>query len=419
MTAPSSITRIVAIGDPGATQQQVVSALSNQNEFDLVDLLVSPDRLVRDIRATEPDILLVDHMLDGQPTIDILDDLAMQFPTIAIIAILPSEDPVKAQQVMLAGARGFIVQPFTQINLISTIRRMRDLEARRGGPSITSSTGTQESGQPVRSLAVFSPRGGSGCSTIASNLAVSIHEETGQRVLLFEGKLAFGHLAVMMNIRSQNTLADLIPYANSLDESLIKDVIVEHATGVHVLLAPDNFQVAQGIRPDDLYSLILGIQRFFDYIVIDCGNSLSENTVTLLDAVDRILLVANPDLASLHDISRFYQISRSLSYPQDKLMVVLNRSNIIGGVRPNDIEVALHQQIYAQIPDDEAQALRSLNRGIPMIFKYPKSPASKGILKLAKTLVNLLPSEGISIPEKPSASERARRDALLASSHLG
>ena len=68
-------------------------------------------------------------MLGGQSTLDIIDDLALQFPKISIVAVLPGEDPLRAQQVMLAGARAFLVQPFTQLNLLSTLRRVRDLDS--------------------------------------------------------------------------------------------------------------------------------------------------------------------------------------------------------------------------------------------------------------------------------------------------
>ena len=104
-----------------------------------------------------------------------------------------------AQQTTLAGARAFIVQPFTQVNLLSTLRRVRDLEARRSKLLSPPAASSAEKAQPVRTLAVFSPRGGVGCSTVAVNLAVALHEETGARVLLLEGKLFFGHLDVLLN----------------------------------------------------------------------------------------------------------------------------------------------------------------------------------------------------------------------------
>ncbi len=416
MPNPSKQTRVLAVIDPGLTQQQITAALGAQPEFELVDVISSPEKLAREIRAAEPEIVLIDYTLAGSPTLDLIDDLALQFPDLAIIAILPDEDPQKAQQAMLAGARAFLIHPFTQINLLSTLRRVRDLESRRIQTQAVKQAATSETQHPVRTLAVFSPRGGAGCSTIAINLALALQEETGQRILLMEGKLFFGHLAVMLNLRAQNSVADLVPHASHLDEGLVHDVVTEHVSGIDVLLAPNDFQVAQGIRSDDLYNIFSVLPRIYDFVVVDAGSSLTENTVTLMDACDKIVLVTNPDLASLHDVSRFFVISQSLAYPSEKMLIVLNRAGMPGGIKNRDIENNLHYPLFAQIPQDDANATRSLNRGVPLLFKYPRSPASRAMKQLAKAITALQPVESTlhsTIPEKH------QREALLASSRLG
>jgi pilus assembly protein CpaE len=417
MTPTKTPSRVVAIGDPNPTQQQITTALNSQEEFQLVDILSSSERLAREIGAAKAELILIDHQLGGQPTLDIIDDIALEFPEAAIIAILPENDSVLIHKVMLAGARAFLVQPFTQINLLSTLRRVRELEGRRriqpslrsAGPEITRS---------LKTVTVFSPRGGVGSSMVAVNLAVALQEETNLRVLLFDGKLFFGHLAVLLNIRAQNTIADLIPHASSMDEALIHEVVVEHGTGVHVLLSPANVQTAQGIRPDDVYTVLMGLHHYFDLIVIDAGSTLNENSVTMMDAADRILLVTSPDLASLHDISRFIQMSQSLSYTPEKMLVVLNREGIQGGVSTKDIESALHSKVFAKIPEDSPNALRSLNRGLPLLVRYPRSPASRAIRQLAKVLTEVKIAEQSKVAIGQAAN-KAQRDALLVSSQFG
>ena len=168
-------------------------ALRNQPEFTLVDILDTVDNIVREVNRLSPNIILLDSVLSGQPTLDIMDELAAQFPEAAIIAILTSADPAEAQQVMLAGARAFIIQPFTQINLLSTLRRVHNLETRRAQVRTAVASRPAESTHPVRVITVFSPRGGSGTSTVAANLAIAIQNETGMRTLLLEGKLFFGY----------------------------------------------------------------------------------------------------------------------------------------------------------------------------------------------------------------------------------
>ncbi len=410
--------RVVALCDPGATQVQITEALNAQNEFILVDVLASKEMLARQIRAAEPDILLVDSQLENESTMDIIDDLAIQFPTASVVAILPTNDPLTAQQVMLAGARAFLITPFSQINLISTLRRVTELEGRRQQTQTYMPSQLSEATRPLRSVTFFSPRGGSGVSSLAVNTAVALAEETGKKVLLFEGKVFFGHLEVMLNLKVQNALSDLIPHASNLDEGLIRDVIAPHPSGIHVLLAPSNAQVAQGIRAEDIYNIFIGVSRYYDYVVVDGGGPLNEISVTLMDATDRILLVTTPDLAALHDTSRFLQLSRSLGYPSEKILMVLNKAGVEGGVKLKDIEAVLHNQVYHQVANDPANVLRSINRGIPFLVYYPRSSASKSVQQLAQSLAAINIRE-LGHEPIPASAEKAGRDLLLASSKLG
>jgi pilus assembly protein CpaE len=137
-----------------------------------------------------------------------------------------------------------------------------------------------------------------------------------------------------------------------------------------------------------------------------------------MDAADRILLVTTPDLASLHDTSRFLQLSRSLAYPADKILMVLNKAGVDGGVKLHDIESVLHNQVYHQIANDPANILRSINRGIPYLVQYPRSKASKSIQQLARNLININLRE-MGHEAIPMQGEKAGREILLASSRLG
>jgi pilus assembly protein CpaE len=410
--------RVIALCDPGSTQQQITEALKSQNEFALVDVLSSKEMLARQIRSAEPDILLVDSQLEGESTTDIIDDLALQFPNSAVVAILPSNDPLVAQQVMLAGARAFLITPFSQINLVSTLRRVTELEGRRQVTQTYTPSLVPEATRPLRTITFYSPRGGTGVTSIAVNTAIALAEETGKKVLLFEGKVFFGHVEVMLNLKLQNALSDLIPHANALDENLIRDVVAIHPSGINVLLAPSNVQIAQGIRAEDIYNIFIGVSRYYDYVVVDAGGPLSDISVTLMDATDRIGLVSTPDLASLHDTSRFLQLSRSLGYSMEKILMILNKSGIEGGVKLKDIETVLHNQVYHQVSYDPASALRSINRGIPFLVYYPRSSVSKSIQQLARNLA-MIKIKDLGHETVPAQADKASRDLLLASSHLG
>jgi pilus assembly protein CpaE len=147
-------------------------------------------------------------------------------------------------------------------------------------------------------------------------------------------------------------------------------------------LDPFDLQVAQGIRPQELYNVLQGLQRMFDVLVVDVGSPLTENTVTLMDMADRILVVTTPDLASIQDTTRYIQVTRSLTYPNDKLYHVLNRVDMEGGIKTKDISPVLNQD-YFPIPDGGPNVLRCLNRGVPLVIKYPRNQASRAVKEMA------------------------------------
>lgn len=381
--------RVLFIGGTGPTQEQIAAALSTNPEFQLAEVLTRLERISIEVNAIEPDIIIIDHEITEGTLLDVVDDLSLRFPTTSTIVILPDDNPVAAQQVMLAGARAFIIKPFTQINLINTLRRVRTLDDARKRTLPKAGPTVEKIDRPIHAVTVFSPKGGAGVSTVATNLAIAHYQEYGGRVLLMEGKMFFGHLDVSLNILTGNTVADLVPHANNMDEGLVDDVVFKHASGIYVLLGPRNVQVAQGIRADNLFSVFMALQRQFDFIVIDGGNSLNENSVTFMDAADRILLLTTPDLPTLHDTSQFIQFSPTLAIPVEKILIVVNREGMIGGIRMRDIETSLHQDIFGSIADDPANTIRSINRGVPLLTRYPRSPASKGIKALVKKLARL------------------------------
>lgn len=411
--------RILALISGDKVIDQLAKGFEDQEDFSS-EILITTDGvdLPSLISTHTPHLVLVEHLPNDERGLDLIDELSIQYPEIPVLAILSDEDPSDAQRVLLAGARAFILTPFTKINLLTMLRRVLELQTRNVEAQSAKASPSIVSTQTLGTFSVFSPRGGAGCSSIAVNLAIALLETSGKDVLLVDGKQYFGHTDVLLNLRSKNSIVDLIPHANNLDEGLIRDVVIKHASGLNVLLAPPSIQVAQGIRPEDIYNIIVAMQAVYDYVIVDTGNSLSENAVTLLDSAFRILLVLTPDLASLRDARQFLDISHSLGYPNEKIALVMNQDGIKGGVKPSDIESALQRKLFAAIPEDAANARRSLNRGVPLQIQNPKNPISQEMKKMAESLIELVEKEMAS-PHLGISVDAAKQEALKKSSLFG
>ena len=286
------------------------STLSKVESLNLILKEVTPENLLPVIAETQPDIVLLDFEFQRQP-FELMDKIASEYPGCAVIAILPESEMVNSDRVVLSGARAFILYPYRSDNLVTTIKRVIELMVRH---QVFSQSPTLESySKPKNTFTVFSPKGGVGTTTIATNLALSLHKALNEDVLLIDGKHLFGDVALYLNLHTGNSITDLISHAGLLDQRLIKQVVVRHISGIHVLPSPNSITEAQGIRPEDLFKVMGSLQQVFPYIIIDGGNNLNENTVTYMDSSDKILLVLNSDLASLRDVRQFMEITENLS----------------------------------------------------------------------------------------------------------
>jgi pilus assembly protein CpaE len=409
------LTSVLTISNDTAIIDDVKSALKGEKDFEAEHHISGTTDLQPAIAQTQPNIVLLDFNLLNEGTYDLVDNLASNFPSIAVVVILPESEVTHSDKVILSGARAFILYPFTKKNLLVSLRRVDEL-LKRNYPNLTSQDlGIPTPVKPKNTFTVFSPKGGAGSTMVAVNLAIGLRQMIKESVLLVDGKHLFGHVAMMLNLRTANSIVDLISHAGMLDQQLINQVVVNHVSGVKVLPCPSIVTEAQGIRPEDLFKVITELQAAFSVIIIDGGNYLHENAVTYMDSSERVILVCNPNLASIRDVRQFMDVTRSLSYPPEKIMVVLNNTGHKHDIRREEIEKILKTKIACEIPSDENFAINSVNEGVPMILKNPRHPISKALQNLAtlvkSTIVDL--NTAYTLTENRAAKEMLRKTSKL------
>jgi len=415
MTSSQEAFRVLPITSNQSLSDLMKTVLNQDPGYLFIDRHLKATELMEGIENLQPHCIVLD--LVGAPTkpLELIDSLSWQFPDTAIVVALPKEQMAEANRVILAGARAFIAQPLDQQELLDTLGRMRELHLRSQRTKAAAVTGEV----PMASrgtFVVFSPKGGVGCSLVAVNLALALKEELKQEVLLMDAKLLFGDLDIMLNLKTQNSIADLVPHIGSLDEGLIRDVVSEHVSGLKVLAAPPSPVAAQGIHPEELHRILTSVQNIYPNIVIDSGNFLNDNTVTLMDASHRVLLVMNPDIACLRDASRFLDLCRTtLSFPKERILVVVNQHDQREGLGLADIERSLQMKVFAALPWDPRAALQSINRGVPLSMQNQKNQLRKAFEAMAKNIGAIAGiKEGAT-----AAGKRKMPEVLSKSSRLG
>ncbi len=406
--------RILVISNDPLIMDSVRVVINAQTDLEWVDPIPDGKDLVIELAIKSPDVILLDYAYQKKGFFELVDKLTTAYPGSALIVILPENEMVNSERIILSGARAFLVTPFKQENLLNTIRRVVELMSRNH--AIPQPIANESLARPRNTFTVFSPKGGAGTTTIAINLAIALHQQLKEDVLLIDGKHLFGHVALCLNLRTGNSITDLLAHVGQLDPHLVKQVAVQHISGVYVLPSPTSITEAQGIRPDDVYKMLQILQTVFPNVIIDGGSYLSDNTVTYMDSSDKVLLVLNPDLASLRDVRQFMEVAKSLAYPPEKTMLILNLTGRKADVKREEIENILKMKIFGRIPADENLALSSLNEGVPIIMKSPHHPISNAIKDIAKGVQNVIQQSKVEYAQKATALSS---DALSKSSKLG
>jgi len=280
-----------------------------------------------------------------------------------------------------AGADDYMVKPFEPAELEV---RARALLARRV-VSIAPSVAQEKQATIV---AVFGCKGGVGATTIAVNLALALRELSGGAVALVDADLSFGDVGLHLNVPPVHTINDLVQYAEELDAPMLAQAMVEHPSGIRVLLSPPRPEKAEEVSARLIGRVLDVASRSFDYVVVDTQRVYDDRTLMVLDRAAVILLVLTADIGALRNASLFLTLARTLGYPADKVIPVLNGTGVGTGIREQDVRRVLGGREPVSIESGGVEVALATNQGSPIILTNPRNKAVRAVKKLAERIVS-------------------------------
>jgi pilus assembly protein CpaE len=230
-------------------------------------------------------------------------------------------------------------------------------------------------------VTVFSPKGGSGKTVLATNLAVAA-ARSGQETLLVDLDLQFGDSALTLAVAPRATITDLAASAGDVDgEKLKAFVTTDPRTGVAVLPAPQRPEEADMIGQAELAAILRAARNAFDAVVVDTGPLFDAAVLAALDHSDQLLLVSNPEVTSLKNVRIGLETIDRLGFDRERVSLVANRLGAAGGVGRTDIEQALDAKIAFGLPDDP-EVPAAINRALPVVVADEDSRFARAIAEL-------------------------------------
>jgi len=239
-----------------------------------------------------------------------------------------------------------------------------------------------ESGRDGRIVTVFAAKGGCGKTTLAINLAVALAKD-GRRVCLVDLDLAFGDVAISVQVNPARTIIDAVRMAGHVDTTGAASLLTRYRPGLDLLLAPVTPGDAEKIPPPLIRELLTVLRGMYDYVVVDTPAQFSEHVLIAMDASAHHVLLTTPDVPALKNLRVTLDTFDMLSYPADIRSIVLNRSDAKVGLTAEDVGRVARTPIAVQVPSSREVPV-SINKGTPIVMDNPAHPVSQAIVRFAR-----------------------------------
>jgi pilus assembly protein CpaE len=408
--------RVLIVDDIPETRDHLTKLLGFESDIEVVGSAASGAEALDLATRLAPDVVLMDINMPDMDGISATEQMAARAPTSAVVMMSVQGEADYLRRSMLAGAREFLVKPFSSDELTTSIRqvhlREREKLSRMALVPVRGSNGTAANAdrEPGAIIAVFSPKGGVGRTTIAVNLAVAAATDMGKNVVLVDASFQFGDVGVLLNLNPKNkSIADLVPELEAGDPESLDTFVINHSSGIRVLLAPPSPEMAELITTAGVKRVLEALRAKHDLVIVDCTSWFNDTTLAILDMADVILTLLSLEITSIKNIRLFLEVADQLGYEADKVRLVLNRADSTLGIRVADVEHSIGRKVDHTIVSDGRSVVYALNRGVPFYLSNREAQVSQDIMRLASEIIG----EALVAPEA-AEPKGAQRKSLFA-----
>jgi len=342
-------------------------------------------------------VINLGHM--GEPALKLVQRMSAECASTAIICASSDSSPDLILHSLRAGARDFVRLPVRDEELNTVIERTVEFSAQHV---------TDEPKTRGKAIAVFSSKGGCGCSLIATNLALVQNTPT----VLVDLNLQSGDLEVMLGVRPKFSLADVVENRERLDDALLASYLTNHSQNVSLLAAPSKAESAEDIEPKHIYEVMELLRQRYETVIIDTPHNFDATTISALDHCDQILVVLTLEIHAIRSTRRALEIFDRLGYPRKKIRLIVNRWSKNTELDQRQIETFLGERVVGFIQSDYRAAVNSINMGQPMLLSAPASKATADLRQVASKLFEGKVDKSVAVTEsKRSFNSIFRRQA--------
>ena len=348
-----------------------------------------------------PGILILDMAQQVEETLQAASQYKLDHPDCAVFLSTDVFDPDTLLRALRGGAQEVLRRPLDRAALSEAVERVARQAARKNGGSTSSRS----------VITAFCNKGGSGVSTTATNLAISLKRLTTREVALADFDYQSGDAAFMLGLTPTKSLGDVLN-APRVDSASVHDALIKHASGLHVLSQPEHLERVDGITAEQVANVLDILHSTFDLVVVDAPHVFNEITLEIFDRSSTILLMTEPSIPSVRAARRSLEIFQKLNFlvSPDRVRLVVNRRGEQSAISIAQIEETLGMPVFGSITNDYVAVSMAINVGKPLCGDHNDSRAGRDITALARKLV---PSESLEEPVEAVPVKRPGRLRLF------
>ena len=411
MSAGENKIRVLIVDDVAETRENIRKLLQFEKDLEVVGAANSGRSGVEQSRELKPDVVLMDINMPDMDGITATELIRQHSPATQIVILSVQGDPNYMRRAMLAGARDFLTKPPAVDEMTAAIRRAGKMAFEERAKAIQSASLPGLGAQLVQGkiIVVYCPKGGAGTTTLAVNLAVTLHNEETP-VALVDGNLQFGAVAVFLNEQVRTSILDLASRGDELDKDLVQEVLIDHAaSGVKVLAAPNRPEYAENVTGEQFSKVLKFMRTQFPYIVVDASSTLTDVVLAAMDISDLVILITTQEIPAIKNARLYLDLAEVLNIRRKRILFVMNRYDKRIGITPEKISENFKQEIATVIPFEDRTVLLSVNKGIPLMLGDRSRPIAKNFLALAEAVrqrINELNAEAEEAANIPVSKKR-------------
>ncbi len=337
-------------------------------------------------------VVVLGPSVELQGALTTAEQLRISRPTVSVVLLRHQFDTDVLTKAMQAGVRDVVVAGGDDQALTGAVARAHQLHQALRGPGGARNLG--------RVVTVFSPKGGVGKTTTSVNLAVALNDRGARKVCLVDMDLAFGDVAITMQLFPTHSIEQAVGAENSVDLAMLEGMLTRAQDSLSILAAPPHPDVRERISPLLISRILRALRDGFDYVVVDTSPSFDEATLTALDETDECVIVATLDVPTLKNVKVALETMDMLSIARGHRHLYLNRADEAVGISIDKVESILNMPVVAQAAS-AIDIAAATNAGTPIVSHNPSHPASQAYFRLASAVAG----DPVGVPAPATADQ--------------